>query len=120
VSFDPPIFDLSELRKAPPVCQQPVVNIVAWRILEDADGCLFLGGLRAQTLTMRTTTEICKFEPSARTLWTSSGRKYQLVGPPTEDACICRAIAIQAVRGGVLVQSDQTCIIWTAIQRATH
>lgn len=77
-------FEISNVRDAPSVDQQPLVQMQHWRVFLVA-GQRHLLGWVSEGITTRMTSPICEVRLFARQLVTSSGRLYELDGPPTED-----------------------------------
>jgi hypothetical protein len=65
---------------APPVTEQPIVNLQAWRVIQMGND-VFLVGLTRETGKVRATSPVQSLTPD-RTAVTSSGRVYHLEGPP--------------------------------------
>jgi len=74
----------------PPVCEEPVINLVRWRVVEvkSKEGLIErhyvgynIGGFEG-----RVSTAMCGFNPETARGTTESGRIYQLIGPAGYDA----------------------------------
>ena len=82
-------------RAAPPVEQQPHMELVQWRVLMSGNGDIHLIGFLLERPTIRLTTAVVS-------LWkceaiTSSGRHYTLVGAPSEDEHARALIEMRAI-----------------------
>jgi len=69
-------------RDAPSCKEQPEGEMSQWSFIEFAPGDIVLLGTLAATGRTRVTSAIVGIEASGRTVTTSSGRRYRLVGPP--------------------------------------
>lgn len=68
------------------VAQQPSLTLVRWKIFQLANGDRHFCGWAVQNREGRASTAIQTFDVCAMRGQTSSGRVYQLYGPPSEDA----------------------------------
>lgn len=109
---------LTNFRPAPSTSTQSQVSIHDWRIIQLAERQVLVGFLE-NGLTCRVTTNIASIEFVAREVQTSSGRLYQLLGPP---ACEPERLAVIAVRVALSARPpylDVTDGVWTAMCKVT-
>ena len=109
---------LTNHRLAPSVQSQPVVSIRRWRIVTTASGEEHLTGLLENGYTWRVTSPVVEFKASARRIWTSSGRQYELVGPPAIDGADVIVIAAQLLINGLVDTENTSEIYWQATTNA--
>ena len=82
-------------RAAPPVAEQPHMELVQWRVFMRSNGDIHLIGFLLERPTIRLTTAVVSFWK--REAITSSGRRYTLVGAPSEDGHARALIEMWAV-----------------------
>lgn len=85
----------ASIRPAPSVAEQPVANLLQWRIVRlVCGGCVLVGCLEAGPA-LRITTPLVRIE--GRSVWTKSGRRYDLQSAPATDeetlALLCERLA---------------------------
>jgi hypothetical protein len=115
------ILVFGNLRDAPDVAAQPNVDLSMWRVVESAaEAERHLIGILSNGVTLRCTTPIKSLDPARRKVITSSGRTYQLIGPPAADSELVGAILMTARLNGIGPTFDVTDLCWEAIQSATH
>ena len=106
------VITLAKERNAPSVANQPDVNFLAWRIIEDA-----LGEHRALGLmgphTIRMTSPLQSIDTVTRTIVTESGRRYHLHQEPATESGIVAAMFLHALTQRVAVTRDVSDDIWT-------
>lgn len=107
---------LTNHRSAPPITIQPQTSMYAWRIIEFDDARLLVG-LLENGFTCRLTTEIVSIDFSARQVRTSSGRLYELLGPPASDSERLTVITAYLVTSIGFCWTDTTDSVWTAMCR---
>lgn len=109
---------LTNFRTAPPASTQPRALIYDWRIMQFDERRVMVGFL-ANGLTCRMTTEIVSIDFPGREVRTSSGRLYELLGPPASEP---ERLAFIAVRVALCVRSahlDVTDGVWNAMCKVT-
>ena len=111
---------LTNHRLAPSVESQPVVSIRRWRIVTTADGEEHLTGLLENGYTWRVTSPIVEFRASPRCITTSSGRQYELVGPPAIDGVDVIVIAARLLINGLKDTENTSQIYWQVMANAVH
>jgi hypothetical protein len=114
------IPDARAIANAPPVKEQPHVELTDWAILEVDGGDRHLAGLHTRQTKIRLTTAIASFLAASRLIQTQSGRSYELLGAPTDDPILRLAIVAHAIRSGVTVTADASSEFWDTIRRTTH
>ena len=67
--------------RAPPVSDEPEVQLIDWDIKKDAAGNGYFVGTRANDGLGRVSTAIVEFDPERGRGRTQSGRVYELIGP---------------------------------------
>ncbi|SEB19816.1 hypothetical protein [Variovorax sp. YR216] len=82
-------------RAAPPIEQQPHMELVQWRVLMSGDGDIHLIGFLLERPTIRLTSAVLSL--CMREAITSSGRRYKLVGAPSEDEHARALIEMRAI-----------------------
>jgi len=110
-------------RRAPDVSAQPRMALSGWRILDLGHGQEILCGWLPNGSTLRKTSPIAWFSQSLREIVTSSGRRYELVGPPATDpeSLVLMAWHLEASGCDVADEiADITSLYWGAITGATH
>jgi hypothetical protein len=85
-------------RNAPPVEEQPHMELIQWRVLISAGGHIHLIGFLLERPTIRLTTAVLSLWE--REALTSSGRHYTLVGEPGEDEEARALIELRAIELG--------------------
>jgi hypothetical protein len=104
---------LSNYRNAPGVDAQAEVTLTTWSVFRDALGDNVLFGFHNGGKTIRMTTPIKEFDSAEMVVTTSSGRRYQLSGPPVIDAEILAAMAVYALQYSVILDADVTEEFWS-------
>lgn len=112
------IVVLTNSRPAPPIEVQPRTSMHEWRIIEFVDGRSLVGFLE-NGFTCRLTTEIVSIDLSARQVRTSSGRLYELLGPPASQPERLAVIAAHLVASVGSHWMDVTDSAWTAMRKVT-
>lgn len=115
--IDPPLLVLLHPRDAPDVRNQPRLSVHDWRMYQVGEH-IHLVGFLENGFTCRVTTPIDAVVAASRQVQTSSGRIYELDGPPAHDI---QAMAIIGARLHQLfgaVDSDVTMNYWGAMQAA--
>lgn len=110
------IVTLTNLRSAPSIEVQPHMSMYDWRIIEFDDVRLLVGFLE-NGFTCRLTTEIVSIDFSARQVRTSSGRMYELLGPPASEPERLTGITAYLVASIGFCWTDTTDSVWTAMCR---
>lgn len=108
---------LANFREAPPASTQSRALIHDWRIIQFDEGRTLVGFLE-NGFTCRITTAIVSIDIPGREVRTSSGRLYELLGPP---ACEPERLAVIAVYVALSLQSpslDVTGGVWDAMCKA--
>ena len=85
-------------RNAPPVEEQPHMQLMQWRVLMSAGRHIHLIGFLIERPTIRMTTAVVSLWE--REAITSSGRRYTLVGDPGEDEEARALIEMRAIELG--------------------
>jgi hypothetical protein len=96
-----------DLPDAPPVSEQPYVRLSRWAI-HKVDDALYLIGWNIERDSPRLTSHIVQFDRQTRTVITSSGRCYQLVGNPGADPMTQLAWEVQCRLCSLATSSDVT------------
>ena len=96
-------FILANERDAPSVLEQPCVEVHSWRLVQLPSGDQHLVTLRDRE-TARVTSAIAKIDLERRTIATSSGRLYVLLGPPEVRDMECKVL--RAAASGLLGRPD--------------
>jgi len=92
--FLPGLFIVNR-RAAPPVEEQPHMELVQWRVFMRSNGDIHLIGFLLERPTIRMTTAVVSFWK--REAITSTGRRYTLIGAPAEDEHARALIEIRAI-----------------------
>lgn len=82
-------------RAAPPIEEQPHMELVQWRVLMSGNGDIHLIGFLLERPTIRLTSAVLSLWK--REAITSSDRRYKLVGPPSEDEYARALIEMRAI-----------------------
>jgi len=107
-------------RDAPDVQTQPWVAIRSWYIGESEGAERTLVGLLQNGITWRATTSIARFMAAERTIFTASGRCYELQGPPANDADSFLIIAAKLAMSGIGPCDNVSGLYWRAIRDSTQ
>lgn len=98
-----------------PACLLPVIRLCRWRVAELADRSWHLVGWNLSECIGKTSSTVMAVDAALAQCLTSTGRVYQLVGPPGIDAdaeytwrAFCRHYGIESFR-------DATGALWAAI-----
>lgn len=105
-------------RDALPVEAQPRVQVHSWRLIRTPSGKLHLATLRDlsdQRGTVRVTSPISAVDRDGRVVTTSSGREYELMGPPEEREIEREVLLAGAVRLGMGDAVDVTVFAWDLV-----
>lgn len=100
------MLNLGSIRPAPPVEQQPLMELLQWRVFALPDGALVLNGFLAERPTVRTTTPIVSV--TGGEVVTSSGRRYRLIGAPASDPEVLAILADKMTWSGLPCYIDAT------------
>lgn len=111
-------IEFSNVRDAPSVDEQELVQIHHWRVCLVAGERHLLGWI-SEGATTRMSSPIIELRLSARQVVTSSGRVYELDGHPTEDPdrLLFLAARLIAIGQGPVDVSDQ---IWSEMINGGH
>ena len=112
------IVVLTNCRPAPAIEVEPRTSMHDWRIVELDDGRSLVGFLE-NGFTCRLTTEIVSIDLPARQVRTSSGRLYELLGPPASEPERLAVITAHLVASAGSSWMDVTDSTWTAMCKAT-
>ncbi len=110
-------FTFANERDAPPVKDQPRVEVLSWRAVETPAGELYLMMFREAGV-VRNTSAVVSVDAGRRLLTTSSGREYVLHGPPEEEAVAKGMLHANAVRIGLASARDVSDRLWHQLQEA--
>ncbi len=113
----PGVFTFANERDAPPVTEQPRVEVLSWRAVETPAGELYLMMFREAGV-VRNTSTVVYVDASRRLLTTSSGREYVLHGPPEEEVVAKGVLQGNAVRIGLATARDVSDRLWQQFQEA--
>ena len=107
-------------RDAPSVESQPTVAIRSWQVVTTADGEARLAGVLENGYTWRVTSPLVVFNPSTRCITTSSGRRYELNGPPAVSGLDVIVIAAQLAMNGLARAKNTSEWYQQAMADAVH
>ena len=85
MSDDAGEFHFPGVYRPPPVALVPIVRLVRWQAYLVPDGTLHLSGFMEAGKLGRVTGPILCFEPKIAAMHSSSGRRFDLDGPPGPD-----------------------------------
>jgi len=71
--------------KVAPVVVEPQTQLLQWRVMAPPEGSRHIVGYAFPACTARTSSEVKQFDIDQLRAVTSSGRTYELVGPPGKD-----------------------------------
>lgn len=106
-------------RQAPPVEDQPRMNAHSWRLIQTFSGDLHLATLRhrmADRGVVRLSSAISTVDINTRTMTTSSGRSYVLIGPPEERHLEYNALFAGIARLGISDGMDVSTAVWSLMR----
>jgi hypothetical protein len=102
-------------RQAPPVEDQPRMKAYSWRLIKTFSGALHLATLRhrvADRGVVRLSSAISAVDTETRTVTTTSGRSYVLIGPPEDRHLEYNALFAGAARLGITDGMDVSAALW--------
>jgi hypothetical protein len=108
---------LTNGREAPPVCDQPDVELQTWRVVEDQWGTRRVLGILGQN-TIRVTTPIQSLNPVSRLAVTHSGRRYHFHQAPVTERAVVAAMLLHAFDHHVVVTRDVSDQLWALMQES--
>ncbi len=111
------MFKFVNERDAPSVTEQPVVQVNSWRVVEAKNGNRHLAAVLDRG-PLRTTSPIATFNPATAELTTTSGRKYELLGPPEARQPQLALLAANVARVGLSDSVDISDTLWQSIEGA--
>jgi hypothetical protein len=103
-----------------PVTEMPTSTLASWRVFQTETGERHLCGYASREREGRVTSAIATFDPATASAITSTGRVYQLVGPPGRDADAVYVLQYWLVVNRVQSIDDVTEEVWAAIQKAAQ
>lgn len=106
-------------RPAPAVEEEPTVQLTVWRMVRAEMGERYLVAVLPSG-SVRTTSALRRIDPVSRIATTSSGRRYELLGRPTEEEIARIKIAAAVVHAGLKTSVDVSEEVWAQIASSTH
>lgn len=106
-------------RDAPPVEAQPAAYLKSWRLVQVQDDSVRLVGVTDGN-TYRLTSPVIHIDVTCRVVSTSSGRQYQLVGPPAITQQERTLIAGRIALNGLVVSDDASEALWSRMLACTQ
>ncbi len=110
------LFTFVNERDAPPVAEQPAVQVKSWRVIEAVNGDRHLLMILDHG-PLRITSAIANFDPATAELTTQSGRRYELLCPPEERQVQLSLLAANAIRAGLIDGVDISDALWKLIKK---
>src|SRR5262245_53940720 len=93
----------AQLENTPKAGRQLRVVLTRWRIVGDRRGTArHLVGFHTGGANALTTAAITDVDPGMGTVWTSTGRAFQLSGPPAEDLLDLLKLSLSAISSGIV------------------
>jgi hypothetical protein len=102
------------LRPAPLASQQPRVRICEWRIVRTHQALYLVGAVAVnqEVLTYRISSAIEHVDVTSRQVRTSSGRVYEIEGPPASEIGFVRLLDARLAEAGLGHAVDVSAAVW--------